>query len=215
GGGAREWCQAALDHPLSHAQQRARAYPGLCHVTDLDLDYPGRGAELPGPRRHATRCRMGPDAEQPSAGDLGQSAGGGATRRDYLHYVDVLQPHERRAAQRHGREDMTPGASGTIIEVRGLKRYFPIFGGLLQRRIADVRAVDDISFDVRRGETLGIVGESGCGKSTTARLLIQLLAADKGSVIFEGKTIGAQGGIDMRDLRRQVQMVFQDSYSSL
>jgi peptide/nickel transport system ATP-binding protein len=110
---------------------------------------------------------------------------------------------------------MTPGASGTIIEVRGLKRYFPILGGLLQRRIADVRAVDDISFDVRRGETLGIVGESGCGKSTTARLLIQLLAADKGSVIFEGKTIGAQGGIDMRDLRRQVQMVFQDSYSSL
>jgi peptide/nickel transport system ATP-binding protein len=110
---------------------------------------------------------------------------------------------------------MKPGASLTIIEVRGLKCYFPIVGGLLQRKVADVRAVDDISFDVRRGETLGIVGESGCGKSTTARLLVQLLVADNGSVTFEGKTIGTQGGIGVRALQRQMQMVFQDSYSSL
>ena len=102
-----------------------------------------------------------------------------------------------------------------IIEVRKLKRYFPIRGGLLQRKIATVQAVDDVSFDVRRGETLGIVGESGCGKSTTARLLIQLLAADAGSIVFEGEAVGTAGGMDMRDLRRQVQMVFQDSYSSL
>ena len=102
-----------------------------------------------------------------------------------------------------------------IIEVRKLKRYFPIRGGLLQRKLATVQAVDEVSFDVRRGETLGIVGESGCGKSTTARLLIQLLAADKGSIAFEGEAVGTPGGMDMRDLRRQVQMVFQDSYSSL
>src|SRR5262245_41597279 len=102
-----------------------------------------------------------------------------------------------------------------IIEVRHLKRYFPIRGGLLQRKVATVQAVDDISFDVRRGETLGIVGESGCGKSTTARLLIQLLGADAGSIIFEGRAVGSPGGMDMRELRRQVQMVFQDSYSSL
>jgi peptide/nickel transport system ATP-binding protein len=102
-----------------------------------------------------------------------------------------------------------------IIEVRKLKRYFPIRGGLLQRKVATVQAVDEISFDVRRGETLGIVGESGCGKSTTARLLIQLLAADRGSIVFEGEAVGTPGGMDMRDLRRQVQMVFQDSYSSL
>ena len=102
-----------------------------------------------------------------------------------------------------------------IIEVRKLKRYFPIRGGLLQRKVATVQAVDEVSFDVRRGETLGIVGELGCGKSTTARLLIQLLAADKGSIAFEGEAVGTPGGMDMRDLRRQVQMVFQDSYSSL
>jgi peptide/nickel transport system ATP-binding protein len=111
---------------------------------------------------------------------------------------------------------MTPRSSDdAIIEVRNLKRYFPIPGGLLQRRVATVQAVDDISFDVKRGETLGIVGESGCGKSTAARLLIQLLTADKGSIIFEGVAVGTPGGMDMRDLRRQVQMVFQDSYSSL
>ena len=106
-------------------------------------------------------------------------------------------------------------AGDPIIEVRSLRRYFPVRGGLLQRKVATVQAVDDISFDVRRGETLGIVGESGCGKSTTARLLIQLLAADAGSIVFQGRAVGAPGGMDMRELRRQVQMVFQDSYSSL
>jgi peptide/nickel transport system ATP-binding protein len=102
-----------------------------------------------------------------------------------------------------------------IIEVRNLKRYFPIRGGLLQSKVATVQAVYDVSFDVRRSETLGIVGESGCGKSTMARLLIQLLAADAGSIVFEGEAVGTAGGMDTRDLRRHVQMVFQDSYSSL
>ena len=102
-----------------------------------------------------------------------------------------------------------------LLEVRNLKRYFPVRGGLLQRKVATVQAVDDISFSVRRGETLGIVGESGCGKSTTARLLIQLLAADAGTINFAGQSVGSSGGMDVRELRRQVQMVFQDSYSSL
>ena len=102
-----------------------------------------------------------------------------------------------------------------LLEVRNLKRYFPIRGGLLQRQVATVQAVDDISFSVRRGETLGIVGESGCGKSTTARLLIQLLRADSGTITFQGKAVGAADGISDRDLRRHMQMVFQDSYSSL
>ena len=100
-----------------------------------------------------------------------------------------------------------------LLEVRNLKRYFPIRGGLLQRKVATVQAVDDISFAVRRGETLGIVGESGCGKSTTARLLIRLLAPDAGTVTFDGQAVGSSGSMDVRDLRRQVQMVFQDSYS--
>src|SRR5215467_6355903 len=102
-----------------------------------------------------------------------------------------------------------------LLEVRNLKCYFPIRGGLLQRKVATVQAVDDISFEVRRGETLGIVGESGCGKSTTARLLIRLLVPDRGTVAFAGRTVGISGGMGVRDLRRQVQMVFQDSYSSL
>jgi peptide/nickel transport system ATP-binding protein len=107
---------------------------------------------------------------------------------------------------------MNPDA---LLEVRNLKRYFPIRGGFFQRTIATVQAVDDISFEVRRGETLGIVGESGCGKSTTARLLIRLLEPDGGTVAFAGRAVARAGGIAVRDLRRQVQMVFQDSYSSL
>src|SRR5215475_14780978 len=106
-------------------------------------------------------------------------------------------------------------SADALLEVRNLKRYFPIRGGLLQRTVATVQAVDDVSFEVRRGETLGIVGESGCGKSTTARLLIQLLEPDAGTIAFAGRTIGSSGGMAVRDLRRQVQMVFQDSYSSL
>jgi peptide/nickel transport system ATP-binding protein len=104
--------------------------------------------------------------------------------------------------------------SDTLLAVRNLKRYFPIRGGLLQRQVATVQAVDDVSFDLRRGETLGIVGESGCGKSTTARLLIRLIDPDGGTITFDGRTVG-MSGLTVRDLRRQVQMVFQDSYSSL
>jgi peptide/nickel transport system ATP-binding protein len=102
-----------------------------------------------------------------------------------------------------------------LLEVHALRRYFPIRGGLLQRPVATVQAVDDISFAVRRGETLGIVGESGCGKSTTARLLIHLLEADAGKITLEGRAVGDSSGLTTREFRRQVQMVFQDSYSSL
>jgi peptide/nickel transport system ATP-binding protein len=105
--------------------------------------------------------------------------------------------------------------STPLLAVTDLRKYFPILGGILQRRVATVQAVDDISFSVERGETLGIVGESGCGKSTTARLLVQLLRADSGSIVFDGMKVGEGGQITTRDLRRNVQMVFQDSYSSL
>jgi peptide/nickel transport system ATP-binding protein len=107
------------------------------------------------------------------------------------------------------------GRAQPMMIARGLKRYFPIRGGVLNRRVAEVKAVDDISFTVLKGETLGVVGESGCGKSTLARLLMHLLSMDAGELIFDGDPVGQLHGLSLRDLRRNLQMVFQDSYSSL
>ena len=101
-----------------------------------------------------------------------------------------------------------------LVSVNDLKKYFPVRGGLLNRTVANVQAVDDISFEVKRGETLGIVGESGCGKSTTARLLMRLITPDEGDVIIDGKRVGPDG-MSLREMRRQMQMVFQDSFASL
>lgn len=110
------------------------------------------------------------------------------------------------------------GPAQPLLEVTGLVKHFPIHGGLLGRQVATVRAVDGVSLTIRKGETLGIVGESGCGKSTTARLLMRLLDPDAGEMVFDGEHVGGTdqtGGITLRDYRRQVQMVFQDSYASL
>jgi oligopeptide/dipeptide ABC transporter ATP-binding protein len=106
---------------------------------------------------------------------------------------------------------MTP-----LIEVKDLTKHFPIRQGIIfQRQIGAVKAVDGVSFDVERGETLGIVGETGCGKSTTARLLCRLMDPTSGTVIFDGKDVGAQKGDALKALHREMQMVFQDPYSSL
>ena len=107
------------------------------------------------------------------------------------------------------------GPAQPMLIVEGLRKHFPVRGGVLNRRVATVKAVDDVSFAVRKGETLGIVGESGCGKSTTARLLMGLIERDAGTLVFDGDEVGAQDGITVAALRRQMQMVFQDSYSSL
>jgi peptide/nickel transport system ATP-binding protein len=102
-----------------------------------------------------------------------------------------------------------------MLRVARLKKHFPLKGRLFSRSRHIVQAVDDVSFDVNRSETLGIVGESGCGKSTTARMLMHLIRPDGGSIVFEGKPVGSAGGLSHRDLHRRMQMVFQDSYSSL
>jgi peptide/nickel transport system ATP-binding protein len=107
------------------------------------------------------------------------------------------------------------GPAQPLLVVENLTKHFPVRGGLLNRKVATVQAVDDVSFSVRKGETLGIVGESGCGKSTTARLLMRLMQPDSGAVVFDGDQVGGRHGISVNDMRRQMQMVFQDSYSSL
>ena len=107
------------------------------------------------------------------------------------------------------------GPAQPLLRVDHLKKYFPIHGGLLNRAVATVQAVDDISFSVHKGETLGIVGESGRGKSTTARLLMRLVEPDTGDIVFDGDMVGVPRGITVNEMRRQMQMVFQDSYSSL
>ena len=107
------------------------------------------------------------------------------------------------------------GPAQPLLLVEGLRKYFPVRGGLLNRQVATVQAVDNVSFSIRKGETLGIVGESGCGKSTTARLLMRLIEPDAGDVVFDGDPVGDRHGITVNAMRRQMQMVFQDSYSSL
>jgi peptide/nickel transport system ATP-binding protein len=107
------------------------------------------------------------------------------------------------------------GKAQPILIAESLRKYFPIRGGVLMRRIASVKAVDDVSFIVLKGETLGVVGESGCGKSTLARLLMCLMPRDAGSLIFDGDPIGGPSGLSLRELRRNMQIVFQDSDASL
>jgi len=102
-----------------------------------------------------------------------------------------------------------------LLEVSGLKTYFPVTGGMFGGTKGYVKAVDDVSFDVFKGETLGLVGESGCGKSTTARTILRLIEATAGSVIFEDKDILPMPRKEFVKLRREMQMIFQDPYSSL
>ena len=106
-------------------------------------------------------------------------------------------------------------AHENLLEVSNLKKYFPIKGGIMRRTVATVKAVDDVSFHVRRGETLGLVGESGCGKTTTGRTVLRLEQATAGEVLFEGKDVLKANSRQMKALRRDMQIVFQDPYASL
>ena len=102
-----------------------------------------------------------------------------------------------------------------LLQVKNLVKHFPVKGGLLQREVGRVHAVDGLSFDLTAGETLGVVGESGCGKSTMGRCLLRLIEPTSGEVWFEGKNVTAMGKDDLRAMARDMQIIFQDPYASL
>ena len=104
---------------------------------------------------------------------------------------------------------------GFLVEVDNLHMYFPVVAGLLRKKVADVKAVDGVSFHIKRGETLGLVGESGCGKTTTGRCILQLYKITGGKVSFEGKDLSRLKGGELRGMRRNMQLIFQDPYASL
>lgn len=105
--------------------------------------------------------------------------------------------------------------SEILLEVKDLSKHFPIKSGVMQKQVGSVKAVDGVSFNLLKGETLGIVGESGCGKSTTGRMLMRLIEPTNGQIIFEDKDLMKLSNVEMRKMRKDIQMIFQDPYASL
>ena len=121
----------------------------------------------------------------------------------------MQQTAERETTQHHQVSDEV------LLDVRDLRTYFPVLGGILRRKVGEVKAVDGVSFAIKRGETFGLVGESGCGKTTTGRTILRLQKASAGEVIFEGQNVLMLSPGQMKARRRDMQIIFQDPYSSL
>jgi oligopeptide transport system ATP-binding protein len=105
--------------------------------------------------------------------------------------------------------------NNVLVDVQNLYMYFPVTAGVMRRKVADVKAVDGVNFFIRKGETMGLVGESGCGKTTTGRSILQLYQITSGNILFEGKDLTKLKGREMRAMRRDMQLIFQDPYASL
>src|SRR3954470_3245168 len=160
-------------------------------------------------RRRRARADLGRPAR-------GQAAGRGARRRHGRGGSGVTDRMSDAPATAESREAAHATDGETLYEIRDLKKHFPLTSGLIFRKqVGAVHAVDGVSFDVKRGETLGLVGESGCGKSTTGRLLLRLLDPTSGSIKFDGQEIADIKPKELIEFRRDAQMIFQDPYSSL
>ena len=109
----------------------------------------------------------------------------------------------------------TASRDGALVQVEHLTEYFPVIGGVLHRKVGEVKAVDDVSFTIRRGETLGLVGESGCGKTTVGRVLLRLIEPTGGRIVFDGTDITKLSGRRLKPFRRRMQIIFQDPFASL
>src|SRR5699024_6614248 len=116
--------------------------------------------------------------------------------------------------QQENKISKTP-STDTILELQNIKKYFPIKAGVIKRKVGDVKAVDNVSLALKTGETFGLVGESGCGKSTTGKLIMRLENPTEGKIIFNGKDITSLRGSKLRNMRQDLQMVFQDPVASL
>src|SRR6266404_2771284 len=119
------------------------------------------------------------------------------------------------ASRRPSRSRRRVNGTETLVSVRNLRKEFPIRKGVLSRQVGAVKAVNDVSFDVARGETLGVVGESGCGKTTTGRTILRLIEPTSGEIRFDGRDVKSMGTSELRALRREMQIIFQDPVSSL
>lgn len=139
----------------------------------------------------------------------------GQTVRCWLYDDGVDGTQQRVTEQRADAVETGPRHEDVILDVSDLKKYFPIVKGVFRRHVGDVQAVDGVSFQLHRGETLGVVGESGCGKSTMGRVLLRLLDPSGGHVHFQGQDLAALNGKQLQTMRRKMQIIFQDPFSSL
>jgi peptide/nickel transport system ATP-binding protein len=138
--------------------------------------------------------------------------------KDHAHSGSIAVQSMEAAATTEAQAEVqwpSKGNDDVLLEVKNLKTYFPVTKGLLKRKVADIKAVDDVSFHIRRGETLGLVGESGCGKTTVARTILSIYEPTAGEIIFEGTDLAKLDKRERRSLRKKMSMIFQDPYGSL